>query len=96
MATKSKATKGGKYVCKIGYFDIRHKINQPENIKNPFGGGEKTNKGSVEAFIFHGRELYKGGFNDHKKAIQYAWEEYKKSNLIPLVSKSLISKYNLV
>ncbi len=95
MATKSRATRGGKYVCKIGNFDIRHKITQPSKVKNL--KGEITIKpGSVEASIYHGRELYKGGFNDHLKAIQYVWNEIKKSNLQNIVSKKAISKYNLV
>ena len=34
MATKSRATRGGEYVCKVGNFDIRHKITQPKKIRN--------------------------------------------------------------
>lgn len=95
MATKSRATRGGEYVCKIGKFDIRHKITQPSKVKNL--KGEITIKsGSVEASIYHGRKLYKGGFNDHTKAIQYAWDKTKKSKLEHTVSKKAISKYNLV
>ena len=34
MATKSKATRGGEYVCKVGNFDIRHKIVTPKKVRN--------------------------------------------------------------
>jgi hypothetical protein len=95
MGIKTKATRGGNYVCKVGYFDIRQKINKPTQEKNRKGETPPP-KGSTEASIFHGRELYKGGFNDHKKAIHYIWEEIKKSNLTHTVSKSVISKYKLV
>jgi len=95
MATKSKATKGGEYVCKVGNFDIRHKIVTPKKVRN-FKGEVTTTKGSVEASIYHGRNLIKGGFNDHTKAIQHAWDEIKKSNLQHLVDKTVISRYNLV
>ena len=95
MATKSKATRGGEYVCKVGNFDIRHKIVTPQKVRN-FKGEVTTTKGSVEAAIYRGRELHKGGFNDHTKAIKYAWDEIKSSNLQDTVSKSIISNYNLV
>ena len=95
MATKSRATRGGKYVCKIGNFDIRHKITMPKKGRNMKGETVMT-PGSVEGTIYLGRNLYKGGFNDHSKAIQYAWNEIKKSNLQNIVSKKAISKYNLV
>ena len=94
MATKSRATRGGEYVCKIGKFDIRHKITQPSKVKNL--KCEITIKsGSLEASIYHGRKLYKGGFNDHVKAIKYAWEELKNDGKTHLVSKLLITKYKL-
>ena len=95
MATKSRATRGGGYVCKVGNFDIRHKITQPRKTKNL--KGETTIKpGSVEASVYTGRNLLKGGFNDHTKAIEYAWKRIKSSKLEHIVSKKVISKYNLV
>ena len=76
MRLKSKASKSGKFVCKIGYLVIRHRIEMPKETKNRLG--EKTkHSGSVEASVHHGSELRKGGFNDHVKAIKYAWEELK-------------------
>jgi hypothetical protein len=95
MATKSRATRGGKYVCKIGNFDIRHKITSPRRTKNLKGEVIMT-PGSVEALIYIGPRLYKNGFNDHTKAIRHAWNEIKKSNLQHIVNKSLIAKYKLV
>tara|TARA_Y100000389_G_scaffold28157_4_gene24155 strand:+ start:12116 stop:12403 length:288 start_codon:yes stop_codon:yes gene_type:complete len=94
MGLKSKASKSGKFVCKIGYLDIRHRIEMPKEIKNRLG--EKTkHSGSVEASVHHGSELRKGGFNDHVKAIKYAWEELKNDGKTHLVSKLLITKYKL-
>ena len=95
MATKSRATRGGEYVCKVGNFDIRHKITQPKKTKN-LKGETHIQPGSVEASVYKGRNLFKGGFNDHTKAIVYVWGEIKKSKLTHIVSKSIISKYNLV
>ena len=57
MGIKTKATRGGNYVCKVGYFDIRQKINKPTQEKNRKGETPPP-KGSTEASIFHGRELY--------------------------------------
>ena len=94
MGIKTKATKGGKFVCKVGYLDVRHRLVMPKQEKNSTGEKVKS-KGSVEATIYHCRQLYKGGFSDHTKAIEYVWEEIKKSNLTHIVSKAIISRYNL-
>jgi|TARA_R110000822_G_scaffold9012_3_gene35351 hypothetical protein len=95
MATKSRATRGGGYVCKVGNFDIRHKITTPRKSKN-LKGDDIIAPGSVEASVYKGRNLLKGGFNDHTKAIQYAWSMIKSSKLQHIVSKKVITKYNLV
>ena len=95
MATKSKATIGGDYVCKIGNYDIRHKITQLKTGKNLRAESTST-KGSTTASVYLGRNLIKGGFNDHTKAIEYIWGEIKKSNLIHTVSKNSIKKYKLL
>ena len=95
MATKSKATRGGDYVCKIGDYDIRHKITQPKTGKNLRGESVST-KGSTTAGVYLGRELLKGGFNDHRKAIEYIWDLLKKDNLSHTVSKKAIKKYKLL
>lgn len=95
MATKSKATRGGNYVCKIGYYDIRHKITQPK-IGKTLRGESISTKGSTDAGVYLGRELVKGGFNDHRRAIEYIWGKIKKDNLIHTVSKNSIKKYKLL
>ena len=87
MANKTKSTQLGDYVCKIGKYDIRHQISQP-NIK-------KNQIGSVTAGAYLGKTLVKGGFDDHSKAIQYAWGRLKKSGESHHVKKQLVEKYNL-
>ena len=87
MSTKSKSTQLGNYVCKIGKYDIRHQITQP----NP----KKNQPGSVTAGAYKGNRLEKGGFKDHSQAIQYAWNRLKKSGESHHVKKQLIKKYNL-
>jgi hypothetical protein len=94
MAVKTKATQLGEYVCKIGNYDIRHVIVMPAT-KKTFLGKIVKNEGSVTAGAYIGRKLVKGGFNDHSKAIQYAWGRLKNDNLQHTVSKRSIKKYNL-
>jgi len=94
MAIKSRATQCGSYVCKVGEYDIRHKIIQPKISKN-FKGEKIKTEGSVRAGIYLGRDLFKGGFNDHSKAIKYIWKKIKKDGIQGNVSKRVIKKYNL-
>ena len=68
------------------------KLQHQENVK----GDDIITLGSVEASVYKGRNLLKGGFNDHTKAIQYAWSMIKSSKLQHIVSKKVITKYNLV
>jgi len=94
MSTKSKATQLGSYVCKVGKYDIRHKIVQPKTGKNN-RGEIITSTGSVTASVYLGRELFKGGFNDHSKAIQHIWNKLKRDGVENTVSNRVIKKYNL-
>jgi hypothetical protein len=94
MSTKTKATQLGDYVCKVGKYDIRHTVIQPIKEKSFTGEIIKT-KGSVIAGTYLGKNLVKGGFNDHSKAIQYAWNRLKKSGESHHVKKQLVEKYNL-
>jgi len=94
MGIKTKATKGGKFVCKVGYLDVRHRLVIPKQEKNSKGEKVKS-KGSVEVTTDPGRQLFKGGFSDYTKGMEYVWEEIKKSNLTHIVSKAIISRYNL-
>jgi len=94
MATKSRATQCGEYVCKVGDYDIRHKIVQPKKIKNFKGDIVKT-PGSVVAGVYFGSDLVKGEFNDHSKAVEYIWRRLKNNKKHEMVSKKIIKKYNL-
>ncbi len=94
MATKSRATKYGKLVCKIGYYEIRHSITQPKMGKNRLGD-TSTSPGSTSAGVYQGTRLIEGGFNDSLKAVKHAWGVVKKEGLIHLVDKRLIKKYKL-
>ena len=94
MATKSRATQYGDYVCKVGNYDIRHTIEQPKKVKNFKGEIIKT-AGSVVAGVYSGSELVKGGFNDHSKAVEYIWRRLKNNKKHEMVSKKIIKKYNL-
>ena len=42
MGLKSKASKSGKFVCKIGYLDVRHRIEMPKETKNRLGEKNET------------------------------------------------------
>ena len=94
MATKSRATKYGKLVCKIGYYEIRHSITQPKVGKNR-KGEISTAPGSTKAGVYHGTRQIQGDFNDHLKAVKHAWELVKKENKAHLVDKRIIKRYNL-
>lgn len=95
MATKSRATKYGKLVCKIGYYEIRHSITQPKMGKNKLGD-TSTAPGSTSSAVYQGTKLIGSGFNDSLKAVKHAWELAKKEGLTHLVDKRLIKRYNLV
>ena len=94
MGLKSRATQCGDYVCKVGDYDIRHKIIQPKTTKNYKGDIVKT-PGSVVAGVYSGSDLVKGNFNDHLKAIEYIWRRLKNNKKHETVSKKIIKKYNL-
>jgi len=69
MATKSRATKGGSYISKVGYYDIRQKTTT-RKTKNGFG----TETASSEFVIYHGSKFVEGGFNNKEKAVTKAKE----------------------
>ena len=68
-----KKEKYGNYVCKIGYLDIRQKIEMPR-IKKGLRGGVQEVKGSVQVFVYHGKNKLAGPFKSHKIAIETANE----------------------
>ena len=69
MATKSRATTHGNYICKVGFYDIRQKMTQ-RKTKNGF----KTETANSEFVILHGRKLIKNGFKTKEQAIEGAKE----------------------
>ena len=95
MATKTKATQLGSYVCKVGEYDIRHKIIQPTSGKN-HKGDVIISPGSATSSVYLGRDVIKSGFNDHSKAIKYIWSRIKKNGEEGMVSDKVIKKYNLL
>ena len=68
-----KKEKYGNYLCKIGYFDIRQKIEMPRERK--LNSGEiQTQSGKVEVFVFHAKHKVAGPFKTHNQAISTAQE----------------------
>ena len=66
-----KKEKYGSYLMKIGYFDIRQKIDMPRQRR--LNNGEKqTIPGKVEVFVYHGKNKVSGPFKSHIEAINSA------------------------
>jgi hypothetical protein len=66
-----KKEKYGNYLMKIGYLDIRQKIEMPR--KRKLNNGElQTISGKVEVFVFHGKNKISGPFKSHIEAINSA------------------------
>ena len=66
-----KIEKYGSYVCKVGYLDVRQKIEMPRLKKTNRGDIQKL-KGSVEVFVYSGKHKAAGPFKSHKLAIEEA------------------------
>jgi len=66
-----KIEKYGSYVCKIGYLDVRQRILMPR-IKKTNRGVNQEIPGSVEVFVYHGKNKASGPFKSHKLAIESA------------------------
>ena len=66
-----KVEKYGSYVRKVGYLDIRQKIEMPR-LKKGLRGGVQEVKGSVEVFVYHSKNKVAGPFKSHKLAIEEA------------------------
>ena len=64
-----KIEKYGSYVCKVGYLDVRQKIEMPR-IKKGLRGGVQEVKGSVQVFVYHAKNKVAGPFKSHKLAIE--------------------------
>ena len=66
-----KIEKYGSYVCKVGYLDVRQKIEMPRINKNNRGDAIKVS-GKVEVFVYHAKNKVAGPFKSHKLAIEEA------------------------
>ena len=66
-----KIEKYGSYVRKVGYLDIRQKIEMPR-IKKGLRGGIQEMKGNVEVFVYHAKNKVAGPFKSHTLAIKEA------------------------
>jgi|TARA_R110000796_G_scaffold218484_1_gene334424 hypothetical protein len=66
-----KIEKYGSYVCKVGHFDIRQKIEMPRIKKTTRGDMQKVS-GSVTVFVYQGKHQIAGPFKSHKLAIEEA------------------------
>ena len=66
-----KIEKYGNYVRKVGYLDIRQKIEMPR-IKKGFRGGTEKIAGKVDVFVYHAKNKVAGPFKSHKLAIEEA------------------------
>ena len=60
MASTKKSEKLGKYVAKVGYFDIRHKA--------PLRHGKIVPGQKWEIYLYHGKRKVGGPFSSHDSA----------------------------
>tara|TARA_R100000541_G_C1826716_1_gene73334 strand:+ start:214 stop:468 length:255 start_codon:yes stop_codon:yes gene_type:complete len=68
-----KKEKYGNYLCKVGYFDIRQKIEMPR--KRKLNNGEiQTLSGTVDVFVYHGKNKLAGPYKNSTTAIDKANE----------------------
>ena len=68
-----KKEKYGNYLCRIGYFDIRQKIDMP-TVRRLNNGQKQMIPGKVEVFVYHGKNKIAGPFKSHQKAKDTATE----------------------
>ena len=66
-----KIEKYGSYVRKVGYLDVRQKIEMPKIKKTNRGELQKVS-GKVEVFVFYAKNKVAGPFKSHKLAIKEA------------------------
>lgn len=93
MATNTRRVKMGNYICKIGKYDIRQKIEQPRIKK--WQGKLDTIPGTKEASICQGKKVIEKGFKDCLDAIKKAYELLVQNGEDTNVCKRTLKKYNL-
>lgn len=69
-----KVDKYGRYVCKVGYLDIRQKIVFSKRVKDRVSGNFNVVPGYVTIFIYHGKKMVESGFKSHEEAKKRAEE----------------------
>ena len=75
---KGKTEKYGSYLCKVGYLDVRQRIVMPRTKKTNRGDSQQL-PGSVEVFVYQGKNKITGPFKSHKLAIESATELVEKN-----------------
>ena len=71
--TMGKKEKYGNYICKVGYLDIRQKIEMPRFRK--LNNGEKQKiPGKVEVFVYHAKNKLAGPYKGKEAAVVKAKE----------------------
>jgi|TARA_R110002020_G_scaffold190204_4_gene389708 hypothetical protein len=93
MGSNSRKTTLGNYICKIGKYDIRQKIEQPRTKK--LQGRIDMVPGSKEASICQGRNVIEKGFKDCVDAIKKAYELVVKNGEAQNVCKRTLRKYKI-
>ena len=94
MSVKSKKTKLGNYVCKIGKYDVRQLITQPRKQRN-FQGQVSVIPGSVVGKVCSGKKVIVDKLKSGQEAIKEAYALVCKEGTQSTVSKKLITKHNL-
>jgi len=62
-----KKEKYGSYICKVGYLDIRQKIEMPR-VRTLSNGDTQTMSGKIDIFIYHGKHPIGGPYKSRKEA----------------------------
>ena len=94
MAVKTKKTRLGNYICKIGKYDVRQLITAPRKQRS-YQGQVSVTPGSVVGKVCTGNKVVVDKLKSGQEAIKAAFELVCKEGQQQNVSKKLISKYNL-
>ena len=81
MASTTKSEKLGKYVCKVGYFDIRQKM--------PLRLGKIVPGQTWEILLYHGKRKVGGPYPSHEAAKIHAEELMSEGFVAKKHTKSL-------
>jgi len=62
-----KKEKYGSYLCKVGYLDIRQKIEMPR-VRTLSNGDKQTMSGKIDVFVYHAKHQLAGPYKSRKVA----------------------------